>query len=146
MKKTLFSLLLIITSLTFFLLILLLFKNDSDWLISLTQNRSSIKKYTEVAYVDIPSVIVSLPGRADQYCKAGFTLEISEGDSRHFKNHTYTDVMQSMITTLLSDYPTDKLLSYKGKLQLKEHIRISINKKLDTDIIDEVYFREFILQ
>lgn len=126
--------------------VIVLFKADNKWLVSLVEGRvkTSSSRYN---YVNIPNVTVNLPGRADHFCKAGFTLAVAKKGSKLFKsNKNYIQVVKASIIALMSSYSYDSLSTREGKLRLKNHIKATINKNLAPDLVQEVYFRELIFQ
>ncbi len=146
MQKPLYFVLLALTTTSFFIFSLFLFQKNSNWLLEIREAAFKSRAKIGIDYVEIPNVMISFTGRGDHYCKAGFTLAVEKSSSKYFKSPSQIDVLKASIIDLMSLYSYDNLLSLNGKIRLKQHIKASINKEMSSNIIDDVYFRELVLQ
>lgn len=146
MQRTVCILLLISVILTVFFAVLLVFQHNRDWLLDMqhfTRRRSETQSHQ---YVQIPAVTVSISGGDDHFCKAGFTLAVAGRHGRALKSPSSLHRIQSTMSDIIGGYGFANLSTLTGKLQLKEHIRESLNGHLGGTVVQEVYFSELLLQ
>lgn len=94
----------------------------------------------------IPHITVSLSGGETHFCRAGITLHISKKNYRQIKQKKYITFIQDTISDVLSSYRAHRLLTHEGKMRLKRHIRTNINRDFLAPVVQDVHFREFILE
>lgn len=90
--------------------------------------------------------IVNLAGEAGKrYIKVTMQLELSSKEGIEEVQQRMPQIKDSVIT-VLSSKTTEDLLTVDGKFQLKEQILTRVNILLQTGVVKNVYFVEFVIQ
>ena len=90
--------------------------------------------------------IVNLSGEAGKrYIKVTMQLELSSKEGIEEVQQRMPQIKDSVIT-VLSSKTTEDLLTVDGKFQLKEQILTRVNILLQTGVVKNVYFVEFVIQ
>ncbi len=143
--KKLFVFLFFLT-LIFFLFTLYIFRHNSNWVIEIRDSVLQTQSDRNASYVSVPDVTVSLSGRRSHFCRAGFTLHINKQNHKQLTQDKFIQFIQGSIIDIVSSYSLQHLLTHEGKMRLKRHIRTNINKNFSEPVIEDVYFRNFILE
>ena len=99
-----------------------------------------------VSYLNVPTVVSTLSGRSTHICKAGFTLAVGKKSSEMLSEDKYLNLLKDNISSLISIYSFENLSTLEGKQRLKRHVKAFVNENLKSEIVQDVYFRELILQ
>lgn len=90
--------------------------------------------------------IVNLKGESGKrYIKVTMQLELSNKEGIEEVKQRMPQIKDAVIT-VLSDKTTEDLLTVEGKFQLKEQILTRVNILLQTGVVKNVYFVEFVIQ
>lgn len=96
----------------------------------------------------LESFIVNLTdsaGSGKRYLKA--TIELETGSEEEKKKlESYKAQMKDTILTLLSSRSFEEIKTVEGKLDLKQAVLFQINQILGGNIVQRIYFTEFVVQ
>lgn len=96
----------------------------------------------------LESFIVNLKdnaGSGKRYLKATIELEVA-GEAEKKKLEGSKAQMKDTILTLLSSRTFEEILTMEGKLDLKQAVLFQVNQVLGGNIVQRIYFTEFIVQ
>lgn len=113
-----------------------------------TKTESAAKKEASKLGVvtGLDPFIVNLSGEAGKrYIKVTMQLELSSKEGIEEVQQRMPQIKDSVIT-VLSSKTTEDLLTVDGKFQLKEQILTRVNILLQTGVVKNVYFVEFVIQ
>ena len=143
---------------TFFFVVLSLFiacialsvvylsQTNSKWAITFGTAKKKISVSDSVSYLQVPTVVSTLSGRSTHICKAGFTLAVGKTVSDQVSGKKYMNLFKDNISSLVSMYSFENLSTIEGKRRLKRHVKSLLNENLKSDIVQDVYFRELVIQ
>lgn len=95
----------------------------------------------------LPEVNVSLPLNARRSAHVRMTLVLEFGGETGMAEIQENEIaFQNEMVTLITRFDPRSLLSESGKLQLKEALARSINTRLRTALVRQVYITDFIAQ
>ena len=114
MIKLISFFLLVLFSIASFIFVLLLFQKNSDWILNLRGDKSKVSYNDDIGYLNVPDVVVNLPGSDDRFCKAGFTLAVNKTGFESLKGNNYRHFLKASITEVISSYRYKKLLSFEN--------------------------------
>jgi len=144
-KPVLFFLCFVMTLLVFIVSVLLL-RGSDDWLLG-SMGKSKTLAGPKAHYLEVPNIVINLPGRSSRMCKAGFTLQVKdEKNVRLLSQDKYMGIVKDTIITNLSSIKQENLLTFNGKMRLKREIKKTINRSLNTHVVHNVYLRELLIQ
>jgi len=108
------------------------------------------KNKTEEVRIVFPleSFIVNLKdnaGSGKRYLKATIELEVA-GEAEKKKLEGSKAQMKDTILMLLSSRTFEEIITVEGKLDLKQAVLFQINQMLGGNIVQRIYFTEFIVQ
>lgn len=96
----------------------------------------------------LESFIVNLmdnTGSGKRYLKATIELEIG-GEAEKKKLESYKTQMKDTVLMLLSSRSFEEIKTVEGKLDLKQVILFRINQMMGENIVQKIYFTEFVVQ
>jgi flagellar FliL protein len=96
----------------------------------------------------LESFIVNLmdnTGSGKRYLKATIELEIS-GEADKKKLESYKTQMKDTILMLLSSRSFEEIKTVEGKQDLKQAVLFQINQMVGGNIVQRIYFTEFVVQ
>jgi flagellar FliL protein len=96
----------------------------------------------------LESFIVNLKdnaGSGKRYLKATIELEVA-GEAEKKKLEGSKAQMKDTILMLLSSRTFEEILTVEGKLDLKQAVLFKVNQMLGGNIVQRIYFTEFIVQ
>ena len=96
----------------------------------------------------LESFIVNLKdnaGSGKRYLKATIELEVA-GEAEKKKLEGSKAQMKDTILMLLSSRTFEEIITVEGKLDLKQAVLFQINQMLGGNIVQRIYFTEFIVQ
>lgn len=112
--------------------------------VQLEKEREMAARMGEIMALD--PFIVNLAGESGKrYLKVAMQMELSTGILADEVNNKMPQIKDSIIT-VLSSKTTDELLTIEGKFKLKEQLLTRINSILNTGVVKNVYFVEFVIQ
>ena len=121
-------------------------QTNSKWAISFGMGDKTISVSDSVSYLHVPTVVSTLSGRSTHICKAGFTLAVCKSTSKQLSEDKYVNLLKDNISNLISIYSFENLSTLEGKQRLKRHVKAFVNENLKSEIVQDVYFRELIIQ
>jgi flagellar FliL protein len=96
----------------------------------------------------LESFIVNLmdnTGSGKKYLKVTIELEIG-GEAEKKKLESYKTQMKDTILMLLSSRSFEEIKTVEGKLDLKQAVLFQINQMVGQNIVQRIYFTEFVVQ
>lgn len=113
-------------------------------------SEAAAKNKSEEVRIVFPleSFIVNLKdntGSGKRYLKATIELEVA-GEAEKKKLEGSKAQMKDTILTLLSSRTFEEIVTVEGKLDLKQAVLFQINQMLGGNIVQRIYFTEFIVQ
>jgi flagellar FliL protein len=98
------------------------------------------------ATVEMEAFIVNLAGTPPQrYLRASLSLVLNNGHDKQSVKQSTSRLRHELIM-LLSSKTAESLLAAEGKSELREEIVERINAAAGSELVYEVYFREFLIQ
>lgn len=109
-------------------------------------HKKSKKSHDPAATVPIDGLIINLndPGEI-RYLKLSLVLEIGSAEDKAKLEHELHKVKDSVITTA-SRHSMNQLFTNEGKEALRKELIEAINKQLNEELVEEIYFTEFAIQ
>lgn len=106
------------------------------------------KKERERIVFPLESFIVNLSDRAGlgkRYLKVTLALEVSDGEKKKMVER-YNAELRDTILLLLSSQSFNEIRTMDGKLELKQALLARINHALGGQVVQRIYFTEFVVQ
>ncbi|HTM08477.1 MAG TPA: flagellar basal body-associated FliL family protein [Verrucomicrobiae bacterium] len=95
--------------------------------------------------LELEPFVVNLSGDAGRYLRASISVGVdSERDKQMVK--TAASRVRDSLILLLSGKTADRLLAPDGKTELRGEIVEGINAAVGGDVVNTIYFREFLIQ
>jgi flagellar FliL protein len=96
--------------------------------------------------VEMEPFVVNLAGpQSGRYLRASLSLVVNNGHDKQNVKQSASRLRHELIV-LLSGKTAEGLLAAEGKSELREEIVERINTAAGEELINEVYFREFLIQ
>jgi len=93
----------------------------------------------------LDTFIVNLVGHEKTYLKAKIELELDSENTIPEINRRLPQLRDDILTTLSSKSFED-ICTLEGKYQLRAELKVSLNQRLTTGKVTNIYFTEFIVQ
>jgi flagellar basal body-associated protein FliL len=95
--------------------------------------------------IELDPFIVNLSGDSGRYLRASVTIALEGERNKQVLKNALSPVRDRLIL-LLSGKTAEKLLAAEGKTELRAEIVETVNDAIGDDIVNTVYFREFLIQ